>query len=128
MYDIIELNGKDLKELRDITKELEIPKFEALKKQDLIYKILDSQATNPPKGTDKKNTSSKSQKMGEDDFNEDNNGGSHPEQPSRTEQSYHESEKFSLPVDPVISSGETRGDQPQPQETPRQEKKSGSEF
>jgi transcription termination factor Rho len=44
MYDILELNKKVLPELREIAKELDIPKVELLKKQDLIYKILDQQA------------------------------------------------------------------------------------
>jgi len=48
MYDIIELNGKKVAELRDIAKELNIKKTESLKKQDLIYRILDEQAINPP--------------------------------------------------------------------------------
>jgi transcription termination factor Rho len=48
MYDIIELNAKLLTELRDIAKELNITKINNLKKQDLIYKILDQQALNPP--------------------------------------------------------------------------------
>jgi transcription termination factor Rho len=47
MYDIIELNEKLEDELRDIAKELKIDKSESLKKQDLIYKILDYQALNP---------------------------------------------------------------------------------
>jgi len=47
MYDIIELNNKLVGELKDIAKSLNIPKFELLKKQDLIYKILDHQAINP---------------------------------------------------------------------------------
>jgi len=47
MYDIIELNGKLVSELREIAKELGLKKFEAIKKQDLIYKILDHQALNP---------------------------------------------------------------------------------
>ena len=47
MYDIIELNGKSLPELQEIAKELDIPKFEKLMKQDLIYKILDQQALIP---------------------------------------------------------------------------------
>ena len=47
MYDIIELNNKLATELKEIAKELNIPKFEALKKQELIYKILDQQALNP---------------------------------------------------------------------------------
>jgi len=46
MYDILELNKKLVSELRDIAKELKIKKVEALKKQDLVYKILDQQAIN----------------------------------------------------------------------------------
>ncbi|WP_430973820.1 transcription termination factor Rho [Sunxiuqinia rutila] len=44
MYDIIELSKKLVPELRDIAKELNIKKVESFKKQDLIYKILDTQA------------------------------------------------------------------------------------
>jgi transcription termination factor Rho len=49
MYDIIELNNKLVNELKDIAKALNIPKIEKLAKQDLVYKILDHQAANPPK-------------------------------------------------------------------------------
>lgn len=44
MYDILELNKKLVPELREIAKSLNIKKVEALRKQDLIYKILDQQA------------------------------------------------------------------------------------
>ncbi len=44
MYDIIELSGKLLPDLKEIAKELDIKKIESFKKQDLIYKILDTQA------------------------------------------------------------------------------------
>lgn len=47
MYDIIELNGMKVAELRDIAGELQISKVDKLKKQDLIYKILDEQAIKP---------------------------------------------------------------------------------
>lgn len=47
MYDIIELNSKKVAELREVAKELNIKKADSLKKQDLIYKILDEQAINP---------------------------------------------------------------------------------
>ncbi len=47
MYDIIELNGMKVNELRDVAKKLNITKIEKLKKQDLVYKILDEQAINP---------------------------------------------------------------------------------
>jgi len=49
MYDIIELSSKKVIDLKAIAKELEIPKFEKLLKQDLIYKILDHQALHPTK-------------------------------------------------------------------------------
>ena len=44
MYDILELNKKLLPELREIAKEMKIKKIESLRKQDLIYQILDQQA------------------------------------------------------------------------------------
>ena len=44
MYDILELNEKLLQDLKDIAKSLGIKKTELMKKQDLIYKILDQQA------------------------------------------------------------------------------------
>ncbi|MDD4756275.1 MAG: Rho termination factor N-terminal domain-containing protein, partial [Prolixibacteraceae bacterium] len=44
MYDILELNKKLVPELRDIAKELKIKRVESFKKQELIYKILDTQA------------------------------------------------------------------------------------
>lgn len=51
MYDIIELNNKALSDLKDIAKSLSIPKndYDKLKKDELIYKILDFQAINPSK-------------------------------------------------------------------------------
>jgi transcription termination factor Rho len=48
MYDLNGLNEKLLTELKDIARQLNIPKFEAMKKQDLVYQILDHQAANPP--------------------------------------------------------------------------------
>lgn len=44
MYDILELNKKLVPELKEIAKELKIRRVESFKKQDLIYKILDTQA------------------------------------------------------------------------------------
>ena len=44
MYDIIDLNSKLVGELREIARQLNVPKFETLKKQELVYKILDQQA------------------------------------------------------------------------------------
>ena len=47
MHDIIELNNKLVGELKEIAKNLNVPKYETLKKQELIYAILDQQAINP---------------------------------------------------------------------------------
>ena len=44
MYNIIQLNDKDLSELQVIAKELGIKKTDSLTKVDLVYKILDEQA------------------------------------------------------------------------------------
>ena len=47
MYDIIELNGKKVAELREIASKLEVKRVDKLKKQDLVYSILDEQALKP---------------------------------------------------------------------------------
>ncbi len=44
MYNIIELNDKLLPELKQIAKDMGIKKVDSLKKEDLVYKILDQQA------------------------------------------------------------------------------------
>ena len=72
MYDILELNKKLLSELRDVAKELKIKRVESFKKQDLIYKILDTQAIvvsesksakkeSPKKGSSKREPAKKEQ-------------------------------------------------------------------
>lgn len=47
MYDIIELNAKKVLELKEIAKKLGVARAEKLKKQDLVYSILDEQALQP---------------------------------------------------------------------------------
>ncbi len=44
MYDILELNKKKVTDLREIAKGLKIKRVESLRKEDLIYRILDQQA------------------------------------------------------------------------------------
>ncbi|MDD2645908.1 MAG: Rho termination factor N-terminal domain-containing protein, partial [Bacteroides sp.] len=44
MYNIIQLNEKRMPELQAIAKELGLKKISALRKEELIYKILDEQA------------------------------------------------------------------------------------
>lgn len=61
MYDILELNKKLLSELKDIAKELKIKRADSLRKQDLVYKILDQQAI---AAADSKSNSTESVKSG----------------------------------------------------------------
>lgn len=51
MYDIVALKSKLVGELREIAKELNVPKHETLKKEELVYKILDVQAASAAKKT-----------------------------------------------------------------------------
>ena len=54
MYDIEKLNNKKVTELREIAEKLNISKADKLKKQELVYKILDEQALKPsPENTKK---------------------------------------------------------------------------
>lgn len=62
MYDILELSDKLVAELREIAKELNIENYEGLKKQDLIYKILDHQAIHPELAKSKKADKPKDEK------------------------------------------------------------------
>jgi len=48
MYDIIKLNALLLSELKEIAKQMDIKDYRSLKKQDLIYKILEQQTTMEP--------------------------------------------------------------------------------
>ena len=63
MYDILELNEKLVAELREIAKGLNIENFEGLKKQDLVYKILDHQAIHPELVKPKKKEKVKEEKV-----------------------------------------------------------------
>ncbi len=47
MFDIDELKEMKLLELQEIAQKIEVPKFRQLKKLDLVYQILDVQASNP---------------------------------------------------------------------------------
>jgi len=49
MYDILELNNKQLADLREIAQKLNVPKYDRIKKEELIYQILDLQALHPDK-------------------------------------------------------------------------------
>lgn len=57
MYNIIQLNDKELSELQQIAKELGLKRVSSLKKEELVYRILDEQAI---MGASQKATSTKS--------------------------------------------------------------------
>lgn len=57
MYDILELNKKLLPELKDIAKSMNIKRTESLRKQELIYRILDQQAIDASESESKKSKS-----------------------------------------------------------------------
>ena len=59
MFEISKLKEQKLSELQEIAEKLNISKYKTLKKLDLVYKILDHQASNPE--NEEKN-SSKSKK------------------------------------------------------------------
>ena len=61
MFEITQLKEKKLTELQDIAKNLKIPKFSSLKKLDLIYQILDIQASSPSENS--KESSEKNQNL-----------------------------------------------------------------
>lgn len=62
MYDIVALNSKLVGELREIAKDLNIPKYDSLKKQELVYKILDTQAVGGAKKTNEEGETEKSKR------------------------------------------------------------------
>ena len=49
MLEISDLKSKKLPELQEMAKALNVPKFRTLKKLDLVYQILDHQASDPTK-------------------------------------------------------------------------------
>ena len=81
MFEISKLKEKKLAELQEIAEELKISKYKTLKKLDLVYKILDHQASNPEeKEVEKKvatkpkfNPRSRSNKNDQNDSNSSDN-------------------------------------------------------
>ena len=53
MFEIEALKEKKLPELQEIAEKIGVPKFRQLKKLDLVYQILDVQATKPVAREDK---------------------------------------------------------------------------
>lgn len=66
MYDITALSEKAIQELRDIAETLNIPDYDSLIKQDLVYKILDTQAALPVGSSTKKPLAPNPPRMNDD--------------------------------------------------------------
>ena len=90
MFDIIELNGKKVAELREIAGKLGIARTDKLKKQDLVYSILDEQAAQPSKAKSsdadsKKSTRTRRAKTEDKPSNEGSSSKPKGRQPKKSE-------------------------------------------
>lgn len=114
MYDILELNKKLLPELKDIAKQLNVKKADLLRKQDLIYKILDQQAILATEGKRPDNKS-------ESSFPDDRRKGRRPRRENeRSEQSSdHKPEYTQVMSQPVEPSEPASDSQSAPAELPK---------
>ena len=79
MFEISKLKEKKLAELQEIAKELKISKYKTLKKLDLVYKILDHQASNPEEKESEKKVATKPKfnprsRSNKNDQNDSNSG------------------------------------------------------
>jgi transcription termination factor Rho len=77
MFEISKLKEKKLAELQEIAEELKISKYKTLKKLDLVYKILDHQASNPEEKEGEKKAATKPKfnprsRSSKNDQNDDN--------------------------------------------------------
>ena len=112
MYDIIELSRKLLPDLKEIAKELDIKKPESFKKQDLIYKILDTQAI---KASEKKTDDKKLKSPRDIDTKREENSvfklfsPRKPKKPETTEDKPVEKTEPETPVTPAANEPRSEG-------------------
>tara|TARA_X000000950_G_scaffold289154_1_gene410274 strand:- start:1310 stop:2812 length:1503 start_codon:yes stop_codon:yes gene_type:complete len=102
MFEISKLKQKKLSELQEIAENLKISKFKTLKKLDLVYKILDHQASNPEEKDNvqqekpsKPNSKFKTRKKPyrSEDVGENEEKNSSDEKNNRPEKKHHTSKK-----------------------------------
>jgi transcription termination factor Rho len=98
MYDILELSKKLLPELREIAKELNIKRAETLKKQDLVYKILDQQAIEATENKNMVRKENNNLRPTENSFNHDRDQGQRKGKRPRTNKPV-----FNRPKESVMS-------------------------
>ncbi|MAY82795.1 MAG: transcription termination factor Rho [Flavobacteriales bacterium] len=104
MYDILQLNQKTVADLKEIAKELDIKKYQKLKKEDLIYTILDQQAIKPksssnPKKSNGEDKSSKGAPRSNQNRNEKSD--SKPDSKSDAESNDSSEKKVAYPKKPA---------------------------
>ena len=71
MYDISTLKEKKISELQDIAKSLKIKKIASLKKQELIYQIIDFLSTNPESNSESESSSKSESESKSESFKDD---------------------------------------------------------
>jgi transcription termination factor Rho len=123
MYDIIELNSKLVADLKQIAKDLKIPRYDKLTKQDLVYKILDHQALNPPQSVIDKEKKAESKPRGRrkrmvkddkpgQDANKPATRQAREQRPDDTKKSAQNELAKQQPDKPVVSKATAEGDKP----------------
>lgn len=98
MYDILELSKMLLPELREIAKELKIKRAETLKKQDLVYKILDQQAIEATENNARQRKENDINRPMDNKFNPDQESG-----PRRGKRPRTNKPVFNRPVESVMT-------------------------
>jgi len=132
MYNIEELNVSLLSELKEIAEKLGVKDFKKLPKKDLIYKILDQQATTPEADLPKKTTKetiapengseeSSGGRVKRENVTKGNGDSSDKEKPKK-ESAEDLLESFNLEVDESITSFEEKKEAPKPVVEDRKEK------
>ncbi len=131
MYTIQELNVRLLSELKEIAEELGLKNFKKLPKKELIYKILDFQASNPaePAPKEKKEEEVKVEKKRKIHIKRENVKKTADEPPAEkkvpdaSEMSPEELlQSLSMDFDPSIVSFDTESSKPKKKESPQPEK------
>jgi transcription termination factor Rho len=120
MYDILQLNQKTVADLKEIAKELDIKKTQKLKKEDLIYTILDHQAANPKSKTDKGKT--------QDDRNKPSPSSNGSEKTEEKKVAYPKKAPSERTVRPIIEAEKKTEKTENKQEQPKQEEKKDNQV
>jgi transcription termination factor Rho len=100
MYDILELSKKLLPELREIAKDLKIKRVESLKKQDLVYKILDQQAIEATEQKSARQTENKDDKSPQNSKRDHDQGYRRGKRPRTNKTSFNRSAESVMSVSP----------------------------